>query len=154
MIFFIKLQNNDYKNWLIDLKSKIKHSQIKASVAVNSQLILLYWQLGQDIADKQENAKWGSGFIDQLSKNLKAEFPEMSGFSRTNLFAIKKFYLFHYQSVIIIHQAGGQFDSKIEDIPKSELVQQVAEQSNLDKILETEILPRLWLIYSKASKST
>jgi hypothetical protein len=61
------LTNKDYKTWLIDLKSKIQQSQIKAALAVNSQLIQLYWDLGRQIVEKQETAKWGSGFIDQLS---------------------------------------------------------------------------------------
>jgi hypothetical protein len=67
--------NDDYKNWLKELKSKIQQSQIKAALAVDSQLITLYWDLGKQIAEKQENAAWGSGFINQLSKDLKAEFP-------------------------------------------------------------------------------
>ena len=87
--------NSDYKNWLVDLKSKIKQSQIKAALAVNSQLILLYWELGKQIVEKQQNSKWGSGFIDQLSKDLKAEFPEMSGLSVGNLRYCKVFYLFY-----------------------------------------------------------
>ncbi len=63
-----KLQiNKDYKNWLINLKSKIKNSQIKASIRVNTELIMLYWEIGSMICERQENAKWGSGFIKQLS---------------------------------------------------------------------------------------
>lgn len=61
------IKSIDYKNWITNLKLKIKQSQIKAALAVNSQLILLYWDLGKQIVEKQENAKWGSGFIDQLS---------------------------------------------------------------------------------------
>jgi predicted nuclease of restriction endonuclease-like (RecB) superfamily len=102
------LKNSDYKKWLIELKSTIKQSQVKAAVAVNSQLILLYWDLGRQIVEKQEKAKWGTGFIDQLSKDLKAEFPEMGGFSRSNLFAVKKFYLFYSQSFEFIQQLAVQ----------------------------------------------
>jgi hypothetical protein len=51
------LNNNNYKNWLIELKSTIQQRQIKAAVAVNSQLIQLYWDLGKQITEKQENAK-------------------------------------------------------------------------------------------------
>ena len=74
------LKNNEYKKWLVELKSTIKQQQVKAAIAVNSQLILLYWDMGRQIVEKQENAKWGSGFIGQLSKDLKAEFPDMGGF--------------------------------------------------------------------------
>lgn len=103
------IQNLDYFNWLVSLKSTIKNRQIKAAVAVNSNLILMYWDLGKEIVEKQENAKWGTGFIDQLSKDLKAEFPDIKGFSRSNIFAIKKIYLF-YREFEIVHQVGGQLD--------------------------------------------
>ena len=99
-------KNQDYKNWLIGLKANIKSSQIKAALAVNSQLIQLYWDLGKQIVEKQENTKWGSGFIDQLSKDLKEEFPTMGGFSRSNLFAVKKFYLFYRKP--FVQQLAGQ----------------------------------------------
>ena len=79
----------DYRSWLVELKSTIKQSQIKAALSVNSELIRLYWDMGRQIVEKQQNTSWGSGFIDQLSRDLKEEFPEMKGFSRSNLFAIK-----------------------------------------------------------------
>lgn len=91
--------NQEYKNWLIELKSKIKSSQLKAAVAINSELILMYWELGRQISNKQSTAKWGSGFINQLSADLKKEFPEMSGFSTTNLKYLKKFYEFYKGSI-------------------------------------------------------
>jgi predicted nuclease of restriction endonuclease-like (RecB) superfamily len=111
------LNNQEYKNWLVELKSKVQQSQIKAALAVNSQLIQLYWDLGKQIVEKQETAKWGSGFIDQLSKDLKSEFPDMSGFSRSNLFAIKNFYLFYSQGVTIVQQLVGQLEQTV--LPQS-----------------------------------
>ncbi len=109
--------NSEYKNWLIELKANIKRSQIKAALAVNSELIQLYWDLGKQIVEKQKHAQWGSGFIDQLSKDLKEEFPEMGGFSRTNIFSMRKFYLFYNQRVTFVHQVGGQIDNSF--IPTS-----------------------------------
>ena len=94
------LKNTAYKKWLVELKSTIKQSQLKAAVAVNSQLILLYWDLGRQIVEKQEKSKWGSGFIDQLSKDLKAEFPDMGGFSGKNLRYCKSFYQFYTNNSI------------------------------------------------------
>ncbi len=86
-----------YKDWLVDLKSKIRSAQLKAAVAVNTELIVLYWDLGKMIAEK-ENI-WGSKLIAQISKDLKAEFPNMEGFSVSNLKYCKRFYLF-YQTQI------------------------------------------------------
>ncbi len=79
----------DYKKWLTDLKHRIRQSQLKAVVKVNTELINMYWDLGRDIADKQKNANWGDGFIPQLSKDLKQEFPDMQGFSASNLCYIR-----------------------------------------------------------------
>ena len=111
----------DYKQWFQDLKSQIKKSQVRVSVSVNVQLILLYWELGKQIAEKQEQARWGSGLIDKLSKDLKIEFPEMTGLSRANLFRIVKFYKF-YEPVMIkdvfVAQAVRQFkgDEKVAQL--------------------------------------
>ncbi len=102
------MMDKEYKNWLVTLKSTIQQRQIKAAVAVNSALIMLYWELGKQIVEKQENAKWGTGFIDQLSKDLKEEFPEMSGFSSKNLRYCKSFFLFWQQVVAKIENANWQ----------------------------------------------
>lgn len=105
------ITNSDYKNWLFDLKLKIKQSQIKAALAINSELILMYWELGKQIAEKQRKAKWGSGFIEQLSNDLKSEFPEMSGFSISNIYETMKFYKYFSQNEPAFRQLGGQLSS-------------------------------------------
>jgi predicted nuclease of restriction endonuclease-like (RecB) superfamily len=121
------LKNSEYKNWLVNLKSTIQQRQIKAALAVNSELILLYWELGKRIVQKQENAKWGTGFIDQLSADLKHAFPEMSGFSKSNLFAIKKFYLFYNQNFEFFQQVAGEIQ-----INNSILQQVAGELQNIE----------------------
>jgi len=72
--------NKEYKKWLAGLKTKVRTAQLKAAVRVNKELLTLYWELGADIVSKQSEAKWGDGFLFQLSKDLKAEFPEIKGF--------------------------------------------------------------------------
>jgi predicted nuclease of restriction endonuclease-like (RecB) superfamily len=104
------LKNTDYKNWLVDLKSTIQQRQIKAALAVNSELILLYWELGKQIAQKQENTKWGTGLIEQISKDLRIAFPDVNGFSKSNLYSIKIFYLTYSQYDTILHQVGGKLE--------------------------------------------
>ena len=113
--------NSEYKDWLRELKANIKRTQIKASLAVNSELIQLYWDLGKQIVEKQENTKWGSGFIDQLSKDLKEEFPNMGGLARSNLFSIRNFYLFYREA--IVQQLVGQLENTDnQNITKSQQV--------------------------------
>ncbi|MFN4150597.1 MAG: DUF1016 N-terminal domain-containing protein, partial [Candidatus Sericytochromatia bacterium] len=88
----------EYKEWLTELKGKIRSVQIKASIAVNSALIEFYWDLGKMISEK-ENV-WGSKLIEKVAKDLQEEFPDMKGLSRRNLFNTKKFYQF-YENIIV-----------------------------------------------------
>ncbi|MFC6267131.1 PDDEXK nuclease domain-containing protein [Frigoriflavimonas asaccharolytica] len=98
-----------YKNWIVDLKQKIQQSQIKAAIKVNSALIELYWDLGKEIASREFENSYGSGFFKQLSADLRAEFPQIKGFSERNLKYCKTFYLFYNQEVIIRQQVVADF---------------------------------------------
>jgi predicted nuclease of restriction endonuclease-like (RecB) superfamily len=99
--------DNDYKIWITSLKDKIRNAQIKASIAVNEQMIMLYLEIGKSIIQKQSEQKWGGKIVEQLAKDLKSELTETNGFSRTNLFEMRKFYLF-YKDTEFVHQVGGQ----------------------------------------------
>nr|QNO49281.1 hypothetical protein ANJBEOKM_00021 [Methanosarcinales archaeon ANME-2c ERB4] len=79
------IKDKDYSIWLKELKNKVRLVQIKAAVKVNSELLQFYWELGADIVEKQATAKWGDGFLSNLSHDLMAEFPDMKGFSKRNL---------------------------------------------------------------------
>jgi len=89
------IKSSEYNSWLRELKSKLKQSQIKASIKVNTVLLEFYWELGNEIVKKQKNSTWGSGFLQQLSDDLMKEFPDMKGFSYRNLRAIKQWYMFY-----------------------------------------------------------
>ena len=86
---------DEYKEWIEDIKSRIKQSQIKAAVKVNYEMLDLYWTLGKDIASKQKDAKWGDAFLETMSKDLRRTFPNMSGFSVQNLKSIRYWYRFY-----------------------------------------------------------
>ena len=109
--------DNDYKTWLKELKFTIRQSQIKAALTVNSQLIVLYWHIGNQIVEKQKLSKWGSGFINQLSKDLKREFSDVGGFSANNLRYCKSFYSFYKNSPIC-----AQPVRKIESAGRQEVI--------------------------------
>lgn len=106
------IKDSEFKQWLVDLKGRIRQSQLRAFVKVNSELLHLYWDLGHDIVIRQMDSDWGSGFFTKLSKELKSEFPDMKGFSERNLYNIKQFYLFYNQDNTISHQVGA----KLEDV--------------------------------------
>lgn len=82
---------HDYLAFLNALKRRIKTSQLRAAFAVNSELIHLYWQIGNEIIIRQKSQGWGSKVINRLAKDLKREFPDMTGFSLTNLKYMRSF---------------------------------------------------------------
>ena len=110
----MKFTDPDYKNWIFELKQKIQQSQIKAAIKVNSALLELYWEMGKEIAERNIENTYGSGFFKQLSKDLMIEFPNMKGFSESNLKFIKRFYLFYNQELTIRQQLANEF-KKIQD---------------------------------------
>lgn len=87
-----ELKTNGYFKILSELKQKVRSAQIKASVAVNTELITLYWEMGKIICEQQKKQGWGSKVIERLSTDLQKEFPGMKGFSVSNLRYVKKFY--------------------------------------------------------------
>ena len=82
----------DYAAFLTELKGRIASAQLSAARAVNRELILLYWDIGRGIVEKQQTAGWGEGVVERLAADLHAEFPDMRGFSANNLWLIRQFY--------------------------------------------------------------
>jgi predicted nuclease of restriction endonuclease-like (RecB) superfamily len=107
-------QQSDYQHWLSTIKQNFQQSQLKAAVRVNTTLLEFYWQLGNDILEKQKNSTWGSGFLAQLSQDLMAEFPDIKGFSRRNLELIRQWYSYWSSDTSIAQQAVSQL-VKAED---------------------------------------
>lgn len=107
------IKDSEFKQWLVDLKSKIKQSQLRAAVKVNSELLRLYWELGRDIVIRQMDATWGSGFYSHLNKELKKEFPDIQGFSPTNLNYCKRFYQFYADNTELCKQIPEVFHPQI-----------------------------------------
>ncbi|HSU12972.1 PDDEXK nuclease domain-containing protein [Longimicrobium sp.] len=81
----------DYEQLLRDIKERISNAQLRAAVSVNRELILLYWEIGREILERQSRAKWGAKVIDRLAADLRAAFPEQTGFSPRNLKYMRKF---------------------------------------------------------------
>ena len=119
-----------YDAFLNELKVRIRNAQVKAALAVNQELVLLYWQIGRDILQQQQEKGWGSKVIPRLAKDLKREFPDMRGFSSRNLKYMRAF---------------------AEADPDRTIVQQAAAQipwfhncTLIDKVKDPEA--RLWYI--------
>lgn len=102
-----EVPTENYKKFITSLKTKIRSAQIKGAIAVNKELINLYWEIGKDIFEKQEQEGWGSKVLDRVAKDLQNELPGIEGFSRANIFRMKAFFV-AYEKVA---QAVRQSDS-------------------------------------------
>ena len=107
----------DYPLLLEDLKSRIRTAQVKAALAVNRELVLLYWELGQRILESQKREGWGAKVIDRLVADLRHSFPEMTGLSRRNLQCMRTF---------------------AEEFPDAPIVQQLVAQIPWGHILQIQ----------------
>lgn len=108
MTKIVKLQiHPEYKTFLQEIKDRVKSARLRASLIVNHELIKFYWETGKAILIKQTTEKWGSKFLDQLSHDLRNEFPEMQGFSRRNLENMRSF-ASSYQNIEFTKQAVSQ----------------------------------------------
>ena len=137
-----------YVQWMADIKQRFRQSQIKATVRVNTAMLEFYWSLGRDMVELRAESKWGSGFFDQLSLDLRTAFPEETGFSVTNLKYMKRWYAFYNErvvnrqqvvdeisavqsdepNVVVRHQAGDELGAAIRQQPVDEKSQQVVDQ--------------------------
>ncbi|WP_417377282.1 PDDEXK nuclease domain-containing protein [Gimesia maris] len=84
---------DDYAEVFESLKERVRRSQTKAMLSVNRELISLYWEIGRQIADRQERDGWGKSIVDRLARDLRAAFPAVKGFSPGNVWRMRAFYL-------------------------------------------------------------
>ncbi len=126
--------DDEYVTWITELKHRYRSAQVRAAIKVNAEKLLFNWQLGRDLVQKKAEERWGTGVVEQLSLDLKREFPNDNGFSERNLWYMKQWYLFYNsendfekqqrlvaelqrienQNIRKLHQAGAEFaDEKL-----------------------------------------
>lgn len=118
------IATDDYRALITDLKTRIQAAQIKAVVAVNTQLITLYWDIGKLIAEKQRSSGWGDSVIEVVAKDLSREFQSMRGFSRRNLYRMKQLYGFYANLGEFVPQLVAQIPWGHNDL----ILQKIKEQ--------------------------
>jgi predicted nuclease of restriction endonuclease-like (RecB) superfamily len=139
---------SNFGNWIKDLKSKIHEARRKIAFSINSQLIELYWEIGRELDLRQENAEWGSNLIEQVANELKHEFPDIKGFSRRNLFAMRQWYRFYSEKYQFVPQVVAQIPwghnrliiTKVKNIEEAEFYCIETIKQNWDReTLEVQI---------------
>ncbi len=103
------ISGKGYIETLLRIKKQIKSAQIRATLSVNMELIRLYWDIGKSVSDMQEKYDWGSNFLESLAKDLQQSFPQMAGFSRTNISRMRALYR--------AYEKCAQAVPKIESLP-------------------------------------
>jgi predicted nuclease of restriction endonuclease-like (RecB) superfamily len=148
----------EYAEFIETLKTDIQRSQIKAALAVNRELVLLYWRIGNGILAKQKELGWGAKVVEQISRDLRLAFPAMKGFSRTNLLYMRLF-AENYPDDQIVQQLVGQIPwghivrilDKVKDQAEREFyIRKTIENGWSRNVLEIQIETGLYLRQGKA----
>lgn len=124
--------DTEFKTWISQIKKQVRGAQIKASIAVNEEMLELYWNIGKDISERNFEKSYGSKFFEKTSSELKTEFPDTQGFSVTNLKYMKRFYKFYEP---IRHQLGDEFNSNIFTIPWRHHIEIFTRAKSIDEAL-------------------
>jgi hypothetical protein len=137
----------NYPDWLKEVKDRIRVARVKVALVANEELISFYWDLGKMISETQ--TAYGTGFIEQLSRDLSKEFPDMKGFSYRNLAMCRQFYQFYsipnlQQPVADLQAADNQIES---DEIKSDIerIQEKAAIQKLTRQIPGDIIFKLFL---------
>lgn len=122
--------DKEYMHWLGEIKARYRSAQAKAAIRVNAEQLQFNWELGRDLVVKKAEERWGSGVVEQVSLDLQAAFPESKGFSPSNLWRMKQWYVFYSGAAEKLAQAGRELQSAdIKDNAK--LAQVVRELKRL-----------------------
>ena len=100
----------NYQEFLEGIKSRIRAAQVKAVLSANRELILLYWDLGKSIVERQRNEGWGKAVVDRLARDLQAAFPGVGGFSPENVRRMRAFYLAYSEDASIQSRPVTELD--------------------------------------------
>ena len=95
------LIDKDYTDFIIEIKNKIRNSQYEAMKAVNKALISLYWGIGEEIYNQQQEKGLGKSIVEVLAKEIKKDFPDVQGFSSRNLWNMRNFYIEYKDNEIL-----------------------------------------------------
>ena len=100
--------DKEYASWIAELKRRYRSAQVKAAVKVNAEKLLFNWQLGRDLVIKKAEERWGAGVVEQVSLDMRREFPDSTNFSARNLWYMKQWYMFYTEKSGKLKQAVSE----------------------------------------------
>jgi predicted nuclease of restriction endonuclease-like (RecB) superfamily len=152
------LVSPEYRDFIAGLKSRVRAARISAARAVNSEIILLYWDIGQGIVERQRALGWGESVVELVAADLRREFQGATGFSAQNVWRMRQFYILHTQSdflsqVVRESKKTGQPAPSDEVLSQHvrEMVSAVPWGHHANALLRvTDPAARLWYLQSTA----
>lgn len=141
--------DDEYAVWIAEVKHRYRSAQVKAAVKVNAEKLLFNWQLGRDLVRKKAEERWGAGVVEQVSLDLQKEFPNEKGFSTSNLWYMKKWYVFYtdpdsqqklQQVVGELYSPANQMLVKLQQVVgeiESTKLQQIGAEMEIKKLHQT-----------------
>ena len=102
--------NKEYVEWLSEVKTRFRQSQIKASIRVNTSMLEFYWSIGRDLVALRAEECWGAGVVKQFALDMRQAFPDAKGFSLSNVKYMKQWYSFYSEHFTKSQQHVGQID--------------------------------------------
>ncbi len=141
---------SEYYEWIEKIKSKVHSTRSRIALSANSELLLLYWEIGKEIVEKQKKSGWGSKIIEKLAVDLKHEFPDIKGFSKRNIYAMRQWYLLYSQKSEILPQVVAQIPwgqnrliiSKTKNINEAEYaLRDINKPLGISEYRLTEVIP-------------
>lgn len=131
--------DTDYADWIAEVKHRYRSAQVKAAVRVNAEKLLFNWQLGRDLVQKKAEERWGAGVVEQISLDLKKEFPQDDGFSTSNLWYMKKWYLFYTDkaNLQILQRPIGELQATLNQssIKLQRVVGEISDEEFLKQVV-------------------
>ena len=117
-----------YVEWVSDVKKRFRRCQIKATIRVNTTMLEFYWSIGRDLVAMRAEERWGAGVVKQFALDMRQAFPDITGFSLTNVKYMKQWYLFYSERFVKSHQVGGS-------LIITEKSHQIGDQSEMPEVL-------------------
>lgn len=131
------VSDTKYVEWLSDVKSRLRQSQIKTSIRVNTSMLEFYWSIGRDLVALRAEERWGTGVVKQFALDMRQAFPNITGFSDSNVKYIKQWYSFYYKCSIKSQQAVGQLEMPelFGKVPWGQHISIISKCQSLDEAL-------------------
>ena len=146
----VSIASPEYRQFIEQLKARVLSARISAARAVNRDLILLYWDIGRGIVEKQQVLGWGESVVEMVAADLQRAFPQMTGFSPRNVWAMRRLYV-TYTAPDFLSQAvrendrgeGGQIlPQAVAEFGGDKKRRQAVAKLTESKVME--FLPRNW----------